>query len=144
MTTKKNIVLPSMASPVEVGSLRIPNRFTMASLTRNRSVPSNVPNDANELYYEQRAHGGTGLILSEGTLVYQQGTEWPNAPGIWNDEQVAAWKRVTDRVHRQGGHIFCQVRSVGGYTCSLGGGEGRWCTGIGGNHMRTLCSCSYS
>ena len=55
----------------------------------------------------------TGLILSEGTLVSQQGTEWPYAPGIWSEEQVQAWKRVTDRVHRNDGKIFCQLWHVG-------------------------------
>ena len=82
----------------------------MASLTRNRNVPTNVPNDVVLEYYVQRAKGGAGLILSEGTLVSQQGLEWPHAPGIWNDEQVAAWKKITDAVHEAGSYMFCQVR----------------------------------
>lgn len=112
---------PNLEAPLELGQLMLRNRTAMASLTRNRSVPTNVPNEANELYYEQRAKGGCGLLLGEGTLVYQQGTEWPHAPGIWNMEQVHAWKRVTDRVHEAGGLIFCQV-SVARLTrssCSL-------------------------
>lgn len=60
-------------------------------------------------YYTQRARGGAGLIMSEGTLVSQQGTEWPNAPGIWSDDHVAAWKTVTDSVHAMGSLMFCQV-----------------------------------
>lgn len=63
----------------------------MASLTRNRSVPTNVPNDTNKEYYTQRAAGGCGLILAEGTLISQQGTEWPHAPGIWSEEQVVGY-----------------------------------------------------
>ncbi|CAK5266899.1 unnamed protein product [Mycena citricolor] len=35
-------------------------------------------------YYVQRAKGGTGFIVTEGTLPSRQGTEWPNAPGIFN------------------------------------------------------------
>lgn len=63
-------------------------------------------------HYTQRAEGGCGLILSEGALINQQGTEWPNAPGIWSEEHVAGWKRITDGVHEAGGKIFCQVSEV--------------------------------
>ena len=31
------------------------------------------------------------------------------APGIWNDNQVEGWKKVTDAVHEEGGAIFCQL-----------------------------------
>jgi 2,4-dienoyl-CoA reductase-like NADH-dependent reductase (Old Yellow Enzyme family) len=66
-----------------------------------------------QLYYTQRAQGKPGLILTEGTLISQQGTEWPHAPGIWSDEQVAGWKKITDAVHENGGVIFAQLWHVG-------------------------------
>lgn len=84
----------------------------MASLTRNRSLPTTVPNDANVEYYTQRAKGGCALIMAEGTLISQQGTEWPHAPGIWSEEHVDGWKKVTDSVHDAGALMFCQVRAV--------------------------------
>ncbi len=37
-------------------------------------------------------------------------TEYPNAPGLWSDEQVNAWKQITDAVHGEGGYIYAQVR----------------------------------
>jgi 2,4-dienoyl-CoA reductase-like NADH-dependent reductase (Old Yellow Enzyme family) len=64
-------------------------------------------------YYVQRAKGGAGLIISEGALISQQGTEWENAPGIWNKEQVIAWRKITDAVHAEGGVMFCQLWHVG-------------------------------
>lgn len=83
----------------------------MASLTRNRAVPTNVPiHDSVREYYVQRARGGAGLILAEGTLIEPQGTEWPHAPGIWSEEHVRAWKKITDGVHEAGTYMFCQVR----------------------------------
>jgi 2,4-dienoyl-CoA reductase-like NADH-dependent reductase (Old Yellow Enzyme family) len=45
----------------------------MSAMTRNRSVPTNVPNDFNVEYYKQRAKGGAGLIVTEGILIAQQG-----------------------------------------------------------------------
>ena len=102
---------PSLAQSVKVGELQLKNRIVMASMTRSRAVPTNVANDVMGTYYEQRA--STGLILSEGTLVYQQGTEWNHVPGIWNEDQVAGWKAVTDRVHAAGGQMVAQLWSVG-------------------------------
>jgi 2,4-dienoyl-CoA reductase-like NADH-dependent reductase (Old Yellow Enzyme family) len=61
----------------------------------------------------QRTQGGAGLILSEATLISQQGTEWAHAPGLWSDEQVAGWKTITDAVHAHGGTIFAQLAHVG-------------------------------
>jgi 2,4-dienoyl-CoA reductase-like NADH-dependent reductase (Old Yellow Enzyme family) len=64
-------------------------------------------------YYRQRAQGGAGLIFTESTLITRQGSEWPHAPGIWSEEQIDAWKKVTDAVHGEGGHIFTQLWHTG-------------------------------
>ena len=98
-----------LSKPLALGDLILRNRNIMASLTRNRAMPTNVPNDVNADYYTQRARCGCALIMSKGTLVSQQGTKWPNAPGIWSEEHVRAWKKVTDSVHTAGAYTFCQV-----------------------------------
>lgn len=104
------LTFPHILSPLKLGDLNLRNRVVMASLTRNRSAPDTVPNDYNLEYYTQRAQGGAGLILSEGTLIAPQGTEWPYAPGIWSEDHVSGWKKVTDNVHQAGALMFCQVR----------------------------------
>ena len=81
--------------PLQLGDLTLRNRNIVGSTLRNRSVPTNVPNDLNLERYVQRARGGAGLIMTEATLVSQQGTEWPYNPGIWNEEQIAVWKTVS-------------------------------------------------
>jgi len=96
-----------LLSPLKLGDLELKNRVIMASMTRNRNL---VPQQVNVDYYTQRANAG--LVLTEGTFVAQQGSQWPEAPGIYNDEQVVAWKKVTDSVHKQGGIIFLQVRTA--------------------------------
>lgn len=63
----------ALLKPLELGPLHLRNRIIMSSLTRNRAVPTNVPNDFNLEYYAQRAEGGAGLIFAEGTLISQQG-----------------------------------------------------------------------
>ncbi|OJJ67783.1 hypothetical protein ASPBRDRAFT_58859 [Aspergillus brasiliensis CBS 101740] len=98
-----------LLEPIKMGDLVLKNRVVMASLTRNRD---NVPRENLHVpYYSERA--GTGLILSEAALIYPQGVEWTFMPGIYNQEHVDAWKRVTDAVHARGGLIFCQLHHVG-------------------------------
>jgi 2,4-dienoyl-CoA reductase-like NADH-dependent reductase (Old Yellow Enzyme family) len=104
----KTTQFPNLQEPLQLGNLKLKNRVIMASLTRNRGL---VPTQINVDYYSQRA--GAGLILTEGILIEPQGTEWPAAPGIWSDEQIEGWKKVTDAVHAKGGHIFAQLWHLG-------------------------------
>lgn len=102
---------PNLFSPIRVGDLDLPNRIFMAPLTRARSGPTRVPNDLMVEYYRQRA--GAGLILTEATVVSAQGVGYADTPGIWSQEQVEGWKKVTQAVHEAGGHIFLQLWHVG-------------------------------
>ncbi|KAJ7491282.1 hypothetical protein FB451DRAFT_637246 [Mycena latifolia] len=102
----------ALFTPLKLGSITIANRIGMSALTRNRSTDT-VPNEIMLKYYVQRAVGGAGLIVTEGTLITRQGTEWPQAPGIWDKTQVAGWKKITDAVHEAGSKIYCQIWHVG-------------------------------
>ena len=66
--------MASFETPLKLGPLLLKNRVIMASLTRNRNL---VPGPLQVEYYTQRA--GAGLILSEGTLIEAQGSEWNDA-----------------------------------------------------------------
>ncbi|KII89057.1 hypothetical protein PLICRDRAFT_175292 [Plicaturopsis crispa FD-325 SS-3] len=101
-----------LSTPLTLGATVLSNRVVMSALTRDRAA-GNVPNTLMAEYYAQRARGGAGLIITEGVLISQQGTEWPNAPGIWNAEQVEAWKTIVDAVHAEGSHIYAQLWHTG-------------------------------
>ncbi|KAJ7746766.1 hypothetical protein DFH07DRAFT_588535 [Mycena maculata] len=104
--------MSALFTPFNLGSVVIPNRIGMSALTRNRSSAT-IPNEIMRKYYEQRAVGGAGLIVTEGTLITRQGTEWPDAPGIWNKEQIEGWKKITDSVHATGSKIYSQIWHLG-------------------------------
>ncbi|KAF7340099.1 Artemisinic aldehyde Delta(11(13)) reductase [Mycena venus] len=104
--------MSSLFNPLQLGSTTISNRIGMSALTRNRSSGT-VPNELMKEYYDQRAAGEAGLIISEGTLITRQGTEWQHAPGIWNDAQIAGWKKITDSVHALGSKMYCQLWHLG-------------------------------
>ena len=102
---------PTLFTPVKLGAIDAPNRLVMAPLTRMRAGPGRVPTPLMAKYYSQRATAG--LIVTEATVVSQQGTGCPNTPGIYTDDQVAGWHRVTDAVHRAGGRIVLQLWHMG-------------------------------
>jgi len=95
----------------KLGNLTLPNRLTMAPLTRNRALAGLVPSPLAVEYYGQRA--SAGLLISEATQVSQQGQGYQDTPGIYSKEQVAGWRKVTDHVHERGGRIFLQAWHVG-------------------------------
>lgn len=103
--------MPSLFDPITLGDIEAPNRILMAPLTRGRSTGEHVPTEIMIDYYRQRA--GAGLIISEGTGISHEGLGWPYAPGIWNAEQVEAWKPITDAVHQAGGRIVTQLWHLG-------------------------------
>ncbi|MCK5923298.1 MAG: alkene reductase, partial [Methylococcales bacterium] len=94
-----------------LGELNLSNRIVMAPLTRSRAGEGNVPMPLNIQYYQQRA--SAGLIITEASQISPQGIGYPATPGIHSDEQVAGWRKVTDAVHAQNGHIFIQLWHVG-------------------------------
>jgi N-ethylmaleimide reductase len=82
----------------------------MAPLTRNRS-PNAIPTELAATYYAQRA--SAGLIITEATAISPQGQGYADVPGLYGTEQLDAWKRVTDAVHKAGGKIVVQLWHVG-------------------------------
>lgn len=97
--------------PYKLGAVTLTNRAVMAPLTRNRAVAGFVPNPLAIEYYGQRA--SAGLLITEASQVSQQGQGYQDTPGIYSKEQVAGWRKVTDRVHERGGHIYIQLWHVG-------------------------------
>jgi N-ethylmaleimide reductase len=109
--SKRNPFMPSLFDSIDLGAIHAPNRILMAPLTRGRATRDHVPTARMATYYAQRA--SAGLIISEATGITVEGSGWPYAPGLWSDEQVEAWKPVTDAVHAAGGRIIAQLWHMG-------------------------------
>ncbi len=104
---KKNLL-----TPFQLGDITLPNRVTMASMTRARATNTAiVPTDLHAAYYAQRT--SAGLILSESAWVSKNAIGFLNIPGIFTTEQTQAWKKVTDAVHQENGRIFLQLAHIG-------------------------------
>ncbi len=103
--------MTSLFDRITIGAIDAPNRIMMAPLTRGRATRGHVPTPLMGEYYRQRA--SAGLIISEATGITQEGLGWPNAPGLWSEEQVAGWKPVVSAVHEAGGRIVAQLWHMG-------------------------------
>ena len=101
----------SLFDPLQAGALALKNRIVLAPLTRCRSSAGRVPNDLMREYYAQRT--SAGLMISEATSISSMGVGYPDTPGIWSEEQVAGWKRITEAVHQSGGTMLLQLWHVG-------------------------------
>lgn len=95
----------------KIGNLLLKNSMAMAPMTRSRADFNGVVGPSTVLYYKQRA--SAGLIISEAINISKQATGSPMTPGLYSKEQIAAWKKVTDAVHQEGGAIFAQLWHTG-------------------------------
>lgn len=104
--------LDSLFSPIQIKSLKLPNRVVMAPMTRSFS-PKGVPTAEVAQYYRRRAEAAVGLIISEGTVVNRPAAaNDPNVPRFWGDA-LPAWQQVIDSVHAGGGVMAPQLWHVG-------------------------------
>lgn len=89
---------PAMFEPYELRGLKLENRVVVSPMDTYSAVDG-CPTDWHLVHYGTRAMGGAGFIVAEGTGVSGTGRITPGCAGLYRDEQVAAWRRVTDFVH---------------------------------------------
>ncbi|KAJ5786872.1 uncharacterized protein N7503_012084 [Penicillium pulvis] len=99
--------------PLMIGDMEVKHRIGMAPLTRLRATGDRVPTSLMKEYYSQRAAVPGTLIITEGTFISATCGGFPNGPGLWRDDQIAAWKTITNEVHSKGCYIFCQLFAMG-------------------------------
>lgn len=102
--------IQKLLSPLVTPAFTLRNRVVMAPMSRRRS-PQGIPGPSAVVYYGQRA--GAGLIIAENSAVAANGVGYLDAPGIYNDAQKTAWKKVVDEVHSRNGKIIIQLVHTG-------------------------------
>ncbi|KAF8851559.1 FMN-linked oxidoreductase [Acephala macrosclerotiorum] len=101
--------------PLKIGDVEARHRIGMAPLTRFRATADRVPTPLMKEYgyYSQRSAVPGTLIITEGTFISATCGGFTNAPGFWPEDQIAAWRTITDEVHSKGCFIFCQLFAMG-------------------------------
>jgi N-ethylmaleimide reductase len=97
-------------SEFKLGRITLKNRVVMSPMTRSRAI-NNLPNDIMAEYYSLRA--GAGLLITEGTSPSPNGLGYARIPGIFSQDQVSGWRKVTQAVHGKNGRIFIQLMHTG-------------------------------
>jgi 2,4-dienoyl-CoA reductase-like NADH-dependent reductase (Old Yellow Enzyme family) len=105
-------VVSTLLSPITLRELTVRNRVWVSPMCQYSSVDG-LPNDWHLMHLGQFAAGGAGLVMTEASAVVPEGRISPQDAGIWNDEQVAAWRRVTEFVHAQGAAAGMQLAHAG-------------------------------
>jgi anthraniloyl-CoA monooxygenase len=95
---KREEAVPPMFTPYTVRSVTLKNRVIVSPMAQYSAVDG-VPGDYHLVHLGARAMGGAGLVFAEMTCPSADARITPGCPGLWNDEQQRAWKRIVDWVH---------------------------------------------
>jgi N-ethylmaleimide reductase len=106
-------VQKKLFTPVQIGPITLKHRVVMPPMSRLRAQPgTGIPSDLQLEYYTQRSSDG-GLIITEATAIAASARGYYHAPGLYADEHVTGWKRITDAVHAKGAYMFTQLWHAG-------------------------------
>lgn len=86
--------VPKLFQPLRVGTANLQHRVVLAPMTRNRADAQHVHGALALEYYKQRTSVPGTLAITEATFIAARAGGYPNVPGIWSDDQIAAWKLV--------------------------------------------------
>ena len=100
--------------PLKIGRCALKHRIVMAPMTRLRATDDHVPEDKMFGYYSQRASVPGTLLITEATFISEKSRgRDENAPGIYTQNHIDGWRRITDEVHRKGSFVYLQLWHVG-------------------------------
>ena len=104
---------PTMFSPINIGTVTVPNRFVVPPMGNNFANTDGSLSDRSAAYYEARAKGGFGLIAIESTVVYSEAKGGPRKPCLFSDDVVDSFRKVAERCHRYGAKVSIQLQHAG-------------------------------
>ncbi|WLV25262.1 NADH:flavin oxidoreductase/NADH oxidase [Aciduricibacillus chroicocephali] len=106
--------MAKLTSSFELKNMKLKNRIVMSPMCQySVEAEDGVPTDWHYVHYVSRAVGGAGLILVEAAAVDPEGRISSRDLGIWSDEQIPAYKKLVDEVHKHGAKIGIQLAHAG-------------------------------
>ncbi|WP_127792959.1 NADH:flavin oxidoreductase/NADH oxidase [Agromyces sp. LHK192] len=105
---------PALFRPITIRGLEIRNRVWVPPLCQySVTALDGVPTDWHLVHLGSMAAGGAGLVMAEATAVNPVGRISDHDTGIWNDDQVRAWSRITAFIRSQGAASGIQLAHAG-------------------------------
>ena len=104
----------ALFSPLTIRDVTFRNRLWVSPMCQYSCEDQDgVPTDWHLVHLGSFARGGAGLVVAEASGVTPEGRISPWCTGIWSDEQVAAWSRITRFIHGQGAKAAIQLAHAG-------------------------------
>lgn len=100
-------------TPIKIGNVEIKNRLAVSAMVTQYCLHDGLATERYISYHEAKAKGGWGLIITENYPIEENVGSFVNLPGLWSDHQIASHKELTDRVHKYGAKICCQIYHAG-------------------------------
>jgi 2,4-dienoyl-CoA reductase-like NADH-dependent reductase (Old Yellow Enzyme family) len=104
--------MSKLFSPIKIQNIELKNRIAVSPMCQYSSI-NGFPSDWHLVHLGSRAVGGAGLILTEATAVSLEGRISPDDAGIWNEEQVNAYKKITSFIKSQNSVSGIQLAHAG-------------------------------
>ena len=101
-------MLDTLFSPLDIGSVQLPNRIVSTS-HQTSLVHDHLPTDDLIAYHEARARGGAGLIVVEATAIHHTGLLTAHTIGGYLPEIVPVYRKLAEAVHAHGTRLFVQL-----------------------------------
>lgn len=99
--------------PIFIGKMKVKNRITMPPMATNFSDREGEVNQRLIKYYEERAKGGVGLIITESCYVHPSGSGGPTRLGFWHDKHIDGFRKLADTIHKYDVRIIAQLHHAG-------------------------------
>ena len=91
--------IPPMFTRFRLRDMEVVNRVVVSPMDMY-CADDGTPNEFHLMHLGARALGGAGLIMTEMTCVSPEARISLGCTGMYRDEHVTAWRRITDVVHR--------------------------------------------
>ncbi len=98
-TSNETEEIPVAFTKFKLRDLELNNRIAMSAMGQY-SAENGLVNDWHLVHYGSRATGGVGLIIAEMTAISETGRITLGCTGLYNDQQVVEWKKITDFIHK--------------------------------------------
>ena len=104
--------MPGLFDELKIRDLIIPNRIWLSPMCQYSAIDG-LPNTWHTVHLGKYAMGKVGLVMTEASGISPTARSTLHDTGIWNDEQVDAWRTIVDFVHLQGVKIGIQLWHAG-------------------------------
>lgn len=90
---------PAMFQSYNLGGVELANRIVVSPMNMYSAGDDGVPTDFHLAHLGSKAMGGAGLVMAEMAAISRAARITPSCVGLFTDDQIAGWKRITDFVH---------------------------------------------